>query len=451
MFAHPCPSCSQRPPDQAGQPSVCLTCHHPLTAPDPDACGVDTMAVSVDTPMPGIAAELGFDAPVDLSPASPPEVRTARPAARSHTRKPLGDGDSGRVVLNPTGLFAVDLAAELSAVLSMRMAPPPEPVSDRQLTLAAWLIGSAVAGLLWLVAVVTAPDLFPFVALLGAAMVAFGWLWRAYLAGRGGNPTNGLVTLLPPVAAVRLFVPTPTHGLRPLRFVLAGAVFLGLFVLGPAVRAVSEAAFGAHIDDSPLAIATTAAARFQKAVAAERHDDALAELPLLPPPDGVMEGERAGTLRDLIALTATDRADLRAAALTALADWSATDAKPAVRKALTATDADERRAACKVADRVLGVEAAGPLAARLADRDNRPEAKAALIRLGEAAESAVLPLLNSDREPVVLAACEVLDRIGGAKAAAALNELAGTTASRAVRREASQAAEVVNERVRKAK
>lgn len=470
MFAYPCPSCAQRliaPPDRVGQQTVCPKCLRPLTVPAPDAVGIDTLSATVATPLPvatwesvavteavavgAAVGEIDFGPTVALEVAPLPDLRTARPNSGPTSRKSLADAECGRVILNPTGLFAVDIAAELSAAISMRMAPPPEPLSDRQLTLAAWLAGTAVAGLLWLIAVVTAPDLFPFVALLGGSMVAFGWLWRAYLAGRSGHPASGLVTLLPPVAAVRLFVPTPAHGLRPLRFVLAGAVFLGLFVLGPAVRSVFEGEFGARVDDFPLSVSTTPAARLQKAVAGKKFDDALAELRTLPRPNGVADADRPGTLRDLIALTTADRADLRTAALTALADWSATDAKPAVRAGLTATDTEERLAACKVADRVLGEESAALLAACLADRNDRAEAKAALIRLVAVAESAVLPLLKSDREPVLLAACEVLERVGGAKAAAALTELAEATKSRAVRQEASQAAEAVAERVRKAK
>ena len=100
---------------------------------------------------------------------------------------------------------------------------------------------------------------------------------------------------------------------------------------------------------------------------------------------------------------------------------------------------------------MLGEESAALLAACLADRNDRAEAKAALIRLGAVAESAVLPLLKSDREPVLLVVCEVLERVGGAKAAALLTELAEATKSRAVRQEASQAAEAVAERARKAK
>ena len=492
MFAYPCPTCAQRltaPHDRIGEPTSCAACQGVFTIPSPDAVGIDTLTGVTVTPLPASAGdsvlvvatalasfgrhfrplpasagesvlvadhagtaeaeyESAFEPAVPLWVAEP-EIRTARPDSDPTSRRSFADTDSGRVILNPTGQYAVDIAAELSAVLTMRMPPPPEPMSDRQLTMAAWLTGSAAAAGLWLAGVATAPGLFPFVALVGAAMIAFGLLWRAYLAGRRDGPSVGLMTLLPPVAAVRLFVPTPTHGLRPLRFVLAGGVFLGLFVLGPAVRAVFEGEFGSRIAELPSSHATTPAGRFQKAVEAEKYDDALAELRHLPGPDGVAPNERTGTLRGVIALTTADRADLRTAALTALADWSPADAKEATRAALTAADRDERRAACRVSDRVLGADAAPRLAECLTDHEQRADAKAALLRLGVAAESAVLPLLNSAREPVALVACEVLEKVGGANSLAALTELAAATRSRAVRQEASQAAETVGERLRR--
>lgn len=471
MFAPQCPACAHRPAPHSstapGAIAACPSCFRPVAdapldvaaeTPAPPVRVWEPAAVRAGAAVAVVAEDINLDMdPVPLERAVPslerelPPERTGPPTARPPrgptSRRPF-DGDAGRVILNPTGLFAVDLAAELSATLSLRMAPPPEPVSDRQLTMAAWLTGVAVAGVLWLVAVLTAPGLFPFVALVGAAMVAFGCLWRAYLAGRGGNPTAGLVTLLPPVAAVRLFAPTPTHGLRPLRFVLAGAVFLGLFVLGPAVRSVVEGAIGTRIDDIPLD-GPTAESRLRKAIAAKRHDEIVSELRQLPRPDGVTADERTGIVRELVALTGAERGELRAAALTALADWSPTEAKAAARAGLVSTDGDERRAACRVADRVLGTEAAAGLAACLTDREDRPDAKAALIRLGAVAEESVLPLLASDREPVALVACEVLERVGGPNAVAALRGLAETTKSRAVRQDASQAAEAIGERLRR--
>jgi len=492
MFAYPCPTCAQRltaPHDRIGEPTSCAACQGVFTIPSPDAVGIDTLTGVTVTPLPASAGdsvlvvatalasfgrhfrpmpasagesvlvadhagtaeaeyESAFEPAVTLQVAEP-EIRTARPDSDPTSRRSFTDTDGGRVILNPTGQFAVDIAAELSCAISMRMAPPPEPASDRQLTMAAWLAGSGVAAGLWLAGVATAPALFPFVALVGAAMIAFGLLWRAYLAGRRDGPSAGLATLLPPVAVVRLFVPTPTHGLRPLRFVLAGGVFLGLFVLGPAVRAVFEGEFGSRVAELPNSHVNTSAGRFQKAVAAEKFDDALVELRQLPGPDGVAPDERAGTRRGLIALTTAARPELRIAALTALAEWSPADAKDATRAALTAADRDERRAACRVADRVLGADAAPLLAACLTDYEVRADAKAALTRLGTAAEPAVLPLLSSPREPVVLVACEVLEKLGGAKALAALTELASATRSRAVRQEASHVAETIGERLRK--
>lgn len=483
MFAYPCPSCAQRLlalPDRAGERITCPKCLTAFAIPSPDSVAQDLTAIPLsaplaETPLPAAYREVTLElaavpvgaggtaeADFELTPPPTPQpahqpahqppapaIRTARPPQPGPTsRRPLAD-DSGRVILNPTGLFAVDMAAELSAAISMRMAPPPEPMADRRLTLAAWLTGTLVAAAAWLVAVVTAPELFPFVALIGCAMAAFGYLWRAYLAGRQ-QPMNGLVTLLPPVAAVRLFTPTESHGLRPLRFTLTGAVLLGLFVLGPAVRAVSEEKFGVRVEPATTEVPSPVS-NLHKAVAAKKYADAVVELQRFPGKDVIPEDQRAGVVADLLTLSTAEKGEVRAAALTTLAEFAPTECKAAVKAGLKSSDDDERRAACKVADRVLGAEAADALAERLTDRGDRPDAKAALLRLGNVAELAVLPLLKSDREPVAMAACEVLERIGGTKAEAELRALADAAKSRAVRQEASQAAEAVADRLRKSK
>lgn len=79
-------------------------------------------------------------------------------------------------------------------------------------------------------------------------------------------------------------------------------------------------------------------------------------------------------------------------------------------------------------------------------RDIRDAARKALITLGPAAEPAVLPLLRSDSESTVLAACEVLEQIGGPDARAALRTLADTTPVRAVRVQATEAIEAIGKR-----
>jgi hypothetical protein len=148
------------------------------------------------------------------------------------------------VVLCPTGSSGRDAIAELSATISMRMAPPPEPATDRTVTFVCWVGGLLIGLVAWTGGVFLDATWLPHVALIGGAMAAFGWLWRAYLSGRSGNLLAAGATLLPPVCVVQLFRPIGQYGLRPLRFVATGLALLGLFAVGPAVHAKVGGAFG---------------------------------------------------------------------------------------------------------------------------------------------------------------------------------------------------------------
>ena len=63
---------------------------------------------------------------------------------------------------------------------------------------AAWLTLSGAAGFAWVAGVLYDPEAFPYVAVLGALQLAFGYVWAAYLVGRQ-DVLRGLATLLPPV------------------------------------------------------------------------------------------------------------------------------------------------------------------------------------------------------------------------------------------------------------
>ena len=404
MFAYPCPSCSQRllaPEERAGQRTICPRCLKPLTVPQPDQVAqlpfgpppsesesfTPPPPEVVETPIPAITESpfttaAQYDAEshatqlvIELDPvraiaaeldrvpttgsnttqnARPHLPRSNAPLPSLTSRRPLLGDRSGQVVLNPTGLFEVDVAAELSAAISMRMAPPPEPTLDRVSVTVGWGLGIVLGLGTWTLGVFHSPTWFPFVALVGATMIAFGFLWRAYLSGRNGDWMAGVATLLPPVCLVQLFRPIGQHRLRPLAFVVTGLVLCGLFACGPTASAKVDAAIGVKTRLPESAMSDTS-------------------------------GEK-----------------------------------------------------------LLELETALEMLDRKADRD---AAKKTLVKLGGAAESGLRQKLVSKSEPVVLAACEVLEQIGGENSLDDLRKLADTATTRAVRVEAATAAEAVSARL----
>lgn len=292
MFAYPCPSCRQRllaPPSRVGQRSICPKCLHPLTVPAPEqvaaggpfaptapdpspgepyqpaGAGEPVADLVLETPAPmntmpartGEAPEFERIAPVtepflDLAPvayhATPTDAEAiARgptapqgPQTPRSVRRPSG-GHDGRVAFDPSALFGGDAVAQLSAAISMRMAPPPLPTTDRTYASIGWVVGTLVGLGVWVLAVWQSANWLPYVALVAAAMAALGLLWCAYLSGRHGSWVSGLITLLPPVCLVQLVRPVAGVGLWPLRFVLSGLGLFGLFLAGtPAKKWVDE-------------------------------------------------------------------------------------------------------------------------------------------------------------------------------------------------------------------
>jgi hypothetical protein len=415
MFAYPCPSCRQRllaPPSRVGQRSICPKCLHPLTVPHPeqvtaagpfspvpdptpdepyqprsifdlpDSAGephgetpapMNTMpartgeyadlerAEPITEPfldLPPVMADP--PAPTDLEPVAlvlPEAPAQAKPMPLAHTPTPAAPPSSrrlarphdGRVMFDAGGLFGGDAVAQLSAAISMRMAPPPLPTTDRTYAVIGWVTGTLVGLGVWVLGVWQAAGWLPYVALMGGAMAAFGLLWRAYLSGRGGSWAGGLLTLLPPICLVQLLRPVEGVGLRPLWFVLSGLGLLGLFVVGQPVHRWVDDTFEVKKVDAPPA--------------------------------------------------------------------------PAVMDVDTA-------------------------AAKLESKADREEAKKALVKAGAVAEPAVRKLLAAKADGTVLAACDVLSEIGTAETVPVLRKLADQTPSRAVRIEATTAADAIDERLK---
>ena len=465
MFSYACPFCAQRllaPPERAGQRTICPKCLRPLTIPTPHepAAGSDPQVHL--TPAPGPTTPAVETLPAGLATGTtPPPTDTLgrnRPLPTPAARRPghiasLGR-DSGMVVLYPTGLAAVDIGAELTANLTLRMAPPPDPPADLTLTTCGWLTICAVAAVLWVGGVVSDPELLPFLGLLGVVTLAFGYLWAAYLAGRR-NWVRGAVTLVPPVTLWRVCRPFGDNGYRPLRFVVTGALVFGLYWLGDEARAVVQPAIAALDPDRPMradtSLTESVAARLAAAGSPDAALNCLLDLTAPEYQKAVPATDRPAVTAEIVRLTRPDgptRPDVRAQAVRTLAVWSPADARPVVLACLASADSRERRIGLELAPRWPDLAIASAVAARLRDPGEEAVAREVLLQMPSAAESVLIPLLAGTDPMHVLGVTELLGKIGGPAAATALVELSETAADPAIRAEAARAAAAQKSRAR---
>jgi hypothetical protein len=500
MFSYSCPSCTQKllaPPERVGQRTICPKCLRPLTIPPPTADDPDDSddlfggpLVDPDvhnTPLDHVTpppldgavddgnphSRIDFDerpdpvsAPVPV-PAPRPQPAPARPPAPPRPARvaavvpaPRREGLAGAVVLNPTGLAAVDLAADLTAALTLRMKPPPEPAADGTVPNGAWFGLTVVALGLWVVGVIYDPAALPFVALIGGLQLAFGYLWGAYLAGRT-DWRAGLLTLLPPVAAARFARPFGENAYRPQRFVLTGAVLLALFFAGRAARDAVQPMFDQLLpprtpaDPAPP---PSPADRLQTALdrkQAEVVTGVLAELARPEAVTGVSDEARAKLafgLKRLCDPAAPDpRPEVRTAALAALGVWEPDATRRPVLAALTGDDPSARRVAFQLAGRWKDAEVARAVVARLADRQEQQDAQQALLAIGgPPAEAALIPLLFAeDQGALVLTVIDLLEQVGGPDAVAALGRVAESGPYPSVREEAAKRAAAITARLKR--
>lgn len=456
MFAYACPSCKQRllaPPERSGQRTICPKCLRPLVIPPTDADDVTVdLGQSLADPQPPMAAlaEPMAATPPPYTTPGPYDGRPARaPAPAARAGRSLARSESGMVSLHPTGLAAVDIGAELSAALTLRMKPPPDPPADLNLSTGGWLILAGLAGLAWIGGVVYDPTLLPFVALVGLLMVAFGFLWAASLAGQR-NWVRGAVTLLPPVAIWRICLPFGDNGYRPLRFVLTGLLAISLYLVGGPAQVGLKRAFAAMETVQPE-IESPRPAGERLALATKRPDGGLSALTDLAAPDyraAIPPEEHPGVVRELTRLAndQSARSEIRVQALQTLSKWSLPDARGVTLALLSVGEARERRAALELAASYPDAEVAAAVAARLGTRSEERLAREALARMAPAAGPALLKLAAGDDPTLAMTALDLLETVGTATCAADLARLAERAGDSLVRSEAARVLEVVRAR-----
>lgn len=385
--------------------------------------------------------------PVEKEKAAPARV-TAPLASRNTTQ------DSGIVLFNGSSPAAADIAAQLTAAISLRMKPPPEPPTDLRLSTGLWLALSAVAVTLWVAGVLYDPTLFPFVVLIGILLSACGYLWAAYLAGHK-DWTKGLLALLPPVTLMHLIRPTGENGRRPLWLLLTGLALIALAFAGKPAAAlaspVTEYLTGKpRVTDDP---AREGPVGRLKAGQERRQPDALiAELTELALPSTVKNAStelRSDVIAELTKLTKDERQTVRSATLTTLVMWDAPAARAPVLAALSSTDANERKAALLVAPHFRDADVAKAVAARFVEKDERAAVRDALLKIGgPVAEAAVIPLIKKTDD--VLAAiylCEVLEAVGSSASVEALTEASNASKNPLIRTTTAEKAKAISERL----
>jgi hypothetical protein len=304
-------------------------------------------------------------------------------------------------------MASVDLAAELTATLTMRMKPPQEPPSDLRLSTAVAIVVTMVGFCLWVAGIVMEPDPLPFVALLGVLILCVGWIWAIHLASLHGW-MNAIFALFPPITLWYLVRPSSDNGARPLLYVICGAMLLGLFVIAQPIRWRFHQLM-TNLD--PVKSVTPAKpptpSEKIRSLLERRNNpvlqdylDGLANQDSRPQGQDVLEEEDrlqlAETLRGLLKPGPTTiDSGIRASALTVYAHFCTSEARSEVLKALTATERPVRRAALAASSRWPDLEMANAVAARLSDNGDSDLAQVALKVMGGPAETALVALLKS--------------------------------------------------------
>jgi len=518
MFAYSCPGCHQRltaAPERTGQKTTCPKCFEQFSIPRPSQMDMEEIidgdggidldgvafaandALDLDFADPYSSSILGHDSQderddedVDLSlsdmrPISAPPMEAQTPAPK---HRPVYAGssatpsrgmnvngssmaplpamrrqqpmplvrDRGLVSLEPTGLAAVDVAAELTAALTMRMKPPPDPPADLALTTGGWLLMCGAAAVAWMAGVFFQADALPFVAVIGALMVAFAYFWCAYLAGRN-NRRRGLLTLLPPVNLWRIAQPFGDNAYRPLRFALTGLLCLAMYWVGLPARAGMRSIYNAFEFDRSATAAEPDPMHLsiRKLVEEKKWDDVLTHLVNLTLPEyrnDIAEQDKPALTAELVRLTKPlncERSDVRMKSLACLLLWSPTDGREAMLTALTSGELFERRHAVSLAHHWPNDGTAIAVARRMIYRSEEADARAALLLLPpEVAETGLLPLLKSEDLILVLTVGELLEKIGGPRSVEALTALSRASINKASREELQRMAEAIETRLK---
>jgi hypothetical protein len=326
----------------------------PGMSPTPLPLPMPSYPEPIYPPSPPKPAPPRFTAPAPVpTPAFPAPGRITGDHPASAVPPALAGATSGNtaglVVFNPTDVEAANIAAQLTTVISMTMKPAPEPPSDLRLTTGLWITLTACGAALWLFCMMSDPEPLKYVAVIGAIELVIGYFWVAVAWGNK-NPKQGFSTLFPPLWVYRAANPPYEPGYRPLRFVVAGAVLLSMFVIAPKVQPTIYGWIGIADDQQQLP-PDKPETPLMKLHVAESDGDTLGikrQLALFAKPESLILSaahEKPAVIATLNRLVRGPRAEIRDDALRALAIWSKDDAKPNVLAAISKGTDEERETA----------------------------------------------------------------------------------------------------------
>ena len=392
-------------------------------------------------------------------PVTPPRGSGAREPTRRRvvatTPAPLprADRDPG-----PSGLAPFrpenqeEIAVHLTAALATRMKPPPAPPRDLSPSTALWLLATGTAVALLLLALVTPGDYLWAAGAIGAAELLVGYAWIVWLTFRR-EAKRGLLCAIPPVTAWYL-VQRKYGKFRPLWFAATGLVLVGLAAAGGLAQPRTRAWAGAHEPAPPTTPTDLAKKPKLEQIRAYReqrsYDPLVKVLDVLAKTDPTFSEDakyRSELTAELRSLCGHQHSDVRMAALAAYARWGGDDARELCLSFVRSEIQDERTVALRLLPRWKDAEVARAVASRIGRPGTETTyARDALLEIGgPAAEQATIPLLRSDDQGTRLTAMDVLGKVGGADAVAALTELAASDPT--VRDRATQKAQAIQARL----
>lgn len=368
----------------------------PLSAPPPRYPGSDYSGASSAS-----ASSLsgGWKASGQRSPA--PRVVTFSSAASD------GDVDGAVSFNSPLALRSeLDIAAELTNVLTTRMKPPPQPPRDLYLSTAFWMLLTGMGVVLLSLTLFKNVDYLIWVKFIGWVQVVVGYVWIVVLTFRR-NPVRAVYCAVPPITFWYL-LQKRYRRYRPLRFVLTGFLLVLFGWLAPNVLSETRRLSGA---DQPLvpvlepdveALPKVEQLRYYRD---KRQSTRLIELlqnldrtePLFAssPAERV---ELAAELRQLADPAITGDPSIRAAAIPAYVRWSGDDARSLLLAAMQGHPNERKQAILLLHRWKNDPDVARVLASRLGHREDSELAKNSLALMDPATVfQAVKPLLIDKR------------------------------------------------------
>ena len=397
-------------------------------------------------------------------PARNPTPRTDRrttpvsgPRANNETPRP---DPAERAYAEPVQLQTqADIAVALTAALTSRMKPAAAPRRDLRPSTAGWMLLTGVGIAFALVALFT--DLnyrWPALA-IGVAQIAIGYAWIVRLTHLR-DPKRGLACAVPPLTFYYLSQRKYAK-FRPLWFVFTGTAIAGMAAAAPALADLARPLVAKPVPPAPPPdpAAESKLVQLRKFRDQRAYDSLIEVLELLVKTDTIQSvdaADRAELATELESLCGHPLTDVRVAAMTAFPSWDPTpDAERARKvclKAIQSPTQEERMCALRLlpewkdADVARAVQS---LIGRPGGETN--QAQASLKKIGGApAEQAALALLKrADNQGTRLIAIDVLENVGGRKAADELYTHAQATDDPAVRNRALAAIDVIEKRLRK--